>query len=176
MVGADKDRGFMAAVAVGEGVICGIEDGAEEGGELAGDEVSTKHEVEAAEEDFEFFVLFGIGAEGGAEGSHGQGGGYAFSHDVADGQDEAFVGQEEVVIEVAADLVAGDVEAGEIDIFDIRKEVGDEVSLDIGGDFELAGHVFGFEGFGVEAGIDDGGGGLGGDGLGGGDIGRGKKA
>jgi len=46
--------------------------------------------------------------------------------------------------------------------------------LDLGGELELTAHAFGPEGFCVEAGIDDGCGGLGGDGLCDGDVGVGK--
>jgi len=74
------------------------------------------------------------------------------------------------VVEVAADFIARDEEAGEVPAGNVRRLLGDKMPLDSTGKAELATHTLGCQGLGVEAGIDNGGGGLGGNGLGKGDI------
>ena len=69
------------------------------------------------------------------------------------------------VVEVAADLHDGVVHGAELQVGVVWGVLGDHTPLYLGGVLELSLVAFGGEGFLVEAGVDDGGGGLGGQGF-----------
>ena len=137
-----------------------------EGGKLTKGSVTVEHAVDSGKKVLYGIGLLGVGAETGAQGSHGQRSGDAFAHDVAECQDEAVIGESDEVVEVTADVVAGHVDTGQIEAGQRGWMGGDEVALDLSGQAELPGDAFGLDCVGVKAGIDDGSGRLGGDGLG----------
>ena len=137
----------MAAVGVAQAAGGVVIFGEEEGGEGAVGSVVAKELVHRAQEALGLIESNGaLAAQIGLKIGHQEGGGDAFSGDVADDEAEAFAAEIEEIVIIAADFASLDAKAGIFERFQGRQSLREETRLNLFGDFEFLGAAaFGFE-------------------------------
>jgi len=146
-IGAENQRGEMAAVGEAEAARGVVVFGEEERGKGTIGRIFAEQLIDGAEEAERIVAMDGaLAAEIGLEIGHEQRGGDAFAGDVADDKAETIVAEAEEVVIIAADLACLMADSGVIERGKFGKILREEAGLDLRGDFDfLGGAAFGFE-------------------------------